>query len=282
MLAVSPLLFESLVGKRLAKEIECVLATGRQGFDVRVETSDVLLEDAFERLLLAAANNEFQPIHLVRGFVEFQALRKAQMDARRYEPIVLLGCGETLEGAGLVVHSLPELVDVLPSTPAAVRILLAHHGLEVFQGVFTAERIRTLKPLLEKGALTTFIDAVVQVAYLEGACGDTQRADAYLRGLTRPIASDQSSVLSPAAIARMMQWCLDQGPTPHVYLKCLLTQYVVEAKGLSQVQASHALGISRTTLQLHLRMAEKHGISDVFAGIRKGVRRGEGADAHCE
>jgi hypothetical protein len=282
MIAVSPLLFEKLVGKRLGKDVESVLATGRQGFDVRVETHETLVEDVFERLLLRASNEEFHTVHIVRGFVEFQALRHAQMNAQRYEPIVLLGCGESLEGAGLVVHTLPDLVDVLPAAPTAIKTLLAHHGLEVFLGTFTPERVRSLKPLLERGALSTFVDAVVQVAYLEGACGDAERSELYLRGLRRPVASDHSTPLSPEAIARVLQWCLERGPSPHVFLKCLLTHYAVEAKGLTHVQASQSLGISRTTLQLHLRVGEKHGVAEVFAGFQKGCGRDSRPEANSE
>lgn len=273
MLAVSPLLFEKLVGKRLAKDVDSVLAMGRQGFDVRVESHETLLEDLFEHLLMRISSEELQTVHLVRGFVEFQALRRAQMDAQRYEPIVLLGCGEPLEGAGLVVHTLPDLVDLLPTAPAAVRILLAHHGLEVFLSVFTPERLRPLKPLLDRGALSTFIDAVVQVAYLEGACGDAERTEAYLRGLMRPFAGDQSAPVQAESVARVLQWCIERGASPHVFLKCLLTHYAVEVKGLSHVQASQSLGVSRTTLQLHLRLGEKHGVPEVFASLRKGAGR---------
>jgi hypothetical protein len=139
----------------------------------------------------------------------------------------------------------------------------------VYQPVFDAAHSTTLKPLLNRGLLSVFIDAVVQVAYYEGACGDAERAQTFLRGLTRPPERDQLPPIGPESIAAVLQWVLEREVAPHHYAKSLLTYFTVYVKELSHVQASQVLGISRTTLQTHLKVAARCKVGDAFGGYRK-------------
>lgn len=263
MHAVSSHLFDKLIGKRLRGEVHEVLEMGKQGFDVRCRSESSLLLRAFEGLLERILEEEGGSAHVVHSVEELAEIRLEEMRARRFHPIILLASDTASSGAGLVDHPLPTLTELLPSTPHAVRIVLEHHGLGIFNEAFGPERLAFLKPLLTNN-LSAFIDAVVQTAYLEGARGESARADAFLRTLRPGNVSDQEEELDVAMLARCLQWMVGREGSPILLAKALLSYFVVRVKGAPTTQASDLLHISRTTLQQHLALAEKMGVPEIF------------------
>jgi|GEM_PF-4090833 len=272
MHAVSPHLFQKLVGKKLLAEVQHVIGVGKQGFDLRVKTDSSVLLVVFEVLLTQTCNEELHAVHRVHTIEELVAIREHDLSHGVFTPTVLLSQGHIGEGAGLVEHALPPVVDLLPPCSASVRLVLEHHGLGVFLPVFGPERLSSLKPFLARGNLTSFIDATIQTAYLEGARGDSDQAADHLRKLNRGLGMESDAVFEVETLARSLQWVLSRDPSPHQFSKALLSYFVVHVKNLTLSQSSQALGISRTTLQLHLQLAEKLAVPEIFGHTRNRLR----------
>lgn len=173
-------------------------------------------------------------------------------------------------GLGFVHLQDPITDSDLPPVPRMVARVLEHFDLEHYLDLFCRDRVVLLRDVLKSRGLGTFVDAVVEVAKRSGLDGEDVSVNEKLRTLAHPPPTPAPPSVRGGALLHadlLFQFSLSQ-EHPHRFVKVALSSWLVHDKGCSVSQASRVLGISRATVQQHLRLAEKQGVERVLGGSR--------------
>ena len=263
MSAIRPKLLERLIGKKLYREFEEIISLADRGFDVAVQLPSAEIYTVFLNLCEAELTARQLPIAVVRSW-DAALTEKLQQDLdQRFAPLLYVGLDCPPPGSGFIAFPLPLLDQLLPSISTTVSRILEHTGFGTYLDVFDARKMSKIKRIANTKGLGTLIDVVVQTAYLAGLSGNERGADDYLNALSyEPTAPEKSE--GNASFTTIIEDILKTSQSPHCYLKAALSYYVVRAQGNTMTKASLILNISRTTLQQHLRLAEKFRVYELF------------------
>lgn len=257
-------LLEKLVGSKLSDEMDRLLADAEQGFDIAVVIEEPELRALFTDMVQRELEPSNRRVQLVLDWEQANHLKSLQDTEPCYCPIVLPLAKLPPPGSGFLRWELPRIPALLPAMPIAVGRILEFAGLATYMDVFDAQKISRIKVLALNQALGVLVDTVVHVAYLAGLKGNAQEAERFLNETVE--SSGPADIKPPrrGAVIQIMELVLQNCDDPHSYLKSALSHYVVRVQGKSIALASKRLDISRTTLQQHLRLADKYGVNKLF------------------
>lgn len=261
----------TLIQRKTEIELDHVFQLMSQGFDVAIksDTPEVLVGARF--WLEQTLEKRGQPFHLLDTLADIERiLNEHTGEAVVNCPFVLLTSEDPPVGTGFVVYCLPDLPNLMPPTVHVVAQVLNFFQMETYLDVFDAPKMTYLKAIASELGIAALIDTVVQTAYIAGFLGDDEKAVEYLSQVD--LRADRHSGQfgeDPivASAGRLFRHALKQGHQPHCFLKAALSYYVVSNQGHSMTQASRVLNISRTTLQEHLRLAEKLGVPTLLQRV---------------
>ncbi|WGL61429.1 hypothetical protein QEJ31_07485 [Pigmentibacter sp. JX0631] len=265
-------LIKELVNKRLEEDVNHILNIVKSGFDVHVKVESKEIHEIILASLETEQKNQFLCFNIVTDPLQLDEKYETLISKKStIIPTVLIHPDTIKYGLGFILYkvSSPEL---LISSPAnAIEKILEHFSLDIYIDVFDSEIFRKLKLVAKYLGLNCFIDAVVQTAYLGGFKGSYSSASEYLDHILinyDELCSNIDISLEKCA-ENLFSYTLMQGQDAHGFIKAALSFYTVRKKGFTMTKASQLLQISRTTLQEHLKLAEKLGVSNFFEGYRQ-------------
>ena len=265
-------LIKELVKKRVEEEVNHILNIIKSGFDVHVKVESRDIQEIIQERLESEQNNQFLCFHIVTDPLQLDEKYETIISKQStIIPTVLIHPDTIKYGLGFIIYkvSSPELL--ISSPASAIEKILEHFALDIYIDVFDSEIFRKLKLIAKHLGLNCFIDAVVQTAYLGGFKGSYSSATEYLDHIL--INYDElyssSDISLEKCAENLFAYTLMQGLDAHGFLKAALSFYTVRKKGFTMTKASQLLQISRTTLQEHLKLAEKLGVSNFFEGYRQ-------------
>ncbi len=265
-------LIKELIKKRIYDDINQIINIANNGFDVHVKVEFKEIEQVLSELIQEEQKKQMLNFNLISDpklldekFEEFFHEPKV------IQPTVFIHPETIRYGMGFIVYKIQSAESLLSSPANAIEKILEHFGLGLFIDVFDADIFSKLKQIAKMMGINHLIDAVVQTAYLGGFKGNYGKALEYLDHIL--INSDEiyskDSVSLEKCAENFFAYIILQGHDAHSFVKSALSFYTVKRKGFSMSKASQMLQISRTTLQEHLKLAEKLGVSNFFEGYRQ-------------
>ena len=167
---------------------------------------------------------------------------------------------------GAITMGAPGALSFLPPVQKMIFEMVNERSLEHCLDVFDRELVAELKVLLASQGFEIFAHLVIQICYVGGQEGD----EASLRALIR-CAHNQQFVVGKSP--RDLTWetflsafdaALCQDLPPHEFLKIALSYFVVKRRSKTITDASLRLKVSRSTIQEHLRLAQKYEFKKLF------------------
>nr|BFD30584.1 hypothetical protein GTC16762_02020 [Pigmentibacter ruber] len=265
-------LIKELVKKRIEEDVIHILEIIKSGFDVHIKVESQDIQEIVLEFLELEQKNQFLCFNIITNPQELDEKYVTVISKQStIIPTVLIHPDTIKYGLGFIIYkvSSPELL--ISSPASAIEKILEHFGLDIYLDVFDSEIFRKLKLVAKHLGLNFFIDAVVQTAYLGGFKGSYPSATEYLDHILinfDEIYSNSHISLEKCA-ENLFSYTLLQSHDAHGFIKAALSFYTVKKKGFTITKASQLLQISRTTLQEHLKLAEKLGVSNFFEGYRQ-------------
>ena len=257
--------FAHLLKPSLVKHVETVHQCIAQGLDIYIFASCPIVRRSFADILgrelchkqcllcncLPSAKNEM----------------RQQEKEKTFLPIVIVS-NETIEpGQGFVIHELPMVRKLGLSTSCIVDRLLHFYNRECLLDNFDGNILKILKNIHSVNGLPALVDAIRQLIFtLSGddqVKGIIEILEPYQEGRFYDSHREQED-LSPQLLSSTLESLISQSAFPLDYLKSLISWYVVHKKHQSLKQASHQLGVARSTLQVHLKRAHQLDIQKLF------------------
>lgn len=265
-------LIKELIKKRIYEDINQIINITNNGFDVHVKVEFKEIEQVVIELLHIEQKKQLLNFNLISDpkllDEKFDELFNEQ---KVLQPTIFVHPDTLRYGLGFIVYNIQSADNLLSSSAYAIEKILDHFGLSLFIDVFEAEIFSKLKQIAKIMGINHLVDAVVQTAYLGGFKGNYAKAVEYLDHML--INCDElyskDSVSLEKCAENFFAYIILQGQDAHGFVKSALSFYTVKRKGFSMSKASQMLQISRTTLQEHLKLAEKLGVSNFFEGYRQ-------------
>ena len=263
MKAIRPKLLESLIGKKLYAYLERALELAERNFDVALQFTAPDVQDVLLAMCEAELRARHLPFAVATSWDSAHEEKRRQDEEVEHASLIYLGSEIPPVGSGFISIAVPSVETLLPSTNATVSRILEHAGLETYLDVFDAKKMAKIKNIASTHGLGMLIDAVLQTAYLSGFSGNEQGAEEYLNCFSSKTYGLQRTK-GNVSFVTLIEDVVRSSQSPHCYLKAALSYYIVRSQGNSMTNASKVLNISRTTLQQHLRLAEKFKIHELF------------------
>lgn len=259
-------LYQNLLQPGLSPDLEHILNMAGHGFDVQVFSKDPLI-GAVSLRILEERLAILQGTGIARSRDDLDAQSKLDMEAQGRLRNYIVVSNETFpRGYGLIGYCLsrPEITQAQVARMTGK--VLRHFRLETFEESFDAERVALLREVLRRAGLEVFVDAVVRIAFDSGFQGKIDLSvDALEAVLSQVPQQDEPKRLEEnAAVNAFFDRIMRESDEPHSFMKAALSFYVVRGQGVSISKASRHLNLSRTTLQEHLRLAERYGVARLF------------------
>lgn len=265
-------LIKELISKRIYEDINQIIHITKNGFDVQVKVEFKEIEDVITETLYLEQKNQLSDFNLITDpkllDEKYDMLFSEQ---KSLKPTIFIHSETLRYGMGFIVYKISSPDLLLTSPGNAIEKILSHFGLSIFIDVFEAELFAKLKQISKILGINHLIDAVVQTAYLGGFKGNYGKAVKYLDHVlldSDEIYSSQLVSLEKCAES-LFSYLMQQSTDAHGFIKSALSYYAVRRKGFTMSRASQILQISRTTLQEHLKLAEKLGVSNFFEGYKQ-------------
>lgn len=263
-------LISILVKKKLYEEIDQIILTSKQGFDVHVKTDFPEVEKILIELLSLEIKSHSYNTRLIQDpkYLNIEVEDSGGNFELVFSQTIYVNSNPLKSGSGFVTFNVRSPDYLLSSVSSAIESILKYFGLSIFLDVFDANKLSRLKIVARNFGLGSLIDAVVQTAYLSGFQGDSEQAQKYLDNIqfNYDYKSNLNEISIEKCAEKFFSYAVIRGDDAHLFVKSCLSYYAVKFQGFSITKASQILQISRTTLQEHLKLADRLGVSNFFDG----------------